>query len=491
MQEQQPPQGQARPPTWSGAPDTLLILAAVALLVALLVAFVAPGRFTDVVPAGTESKQVTVRLASFETVGDARAVPLFAEGGGLGLLNLPFEGLVAGDKWGSAVGLVAFLLVLGGSFGVLMKTGAIDRTIVAFVGRYERRMAILVPGLFVMFSLGGAIFGMGEETIPFILLLLPVFARIRLDAICVVLVTFVATQVGFATSWMNPFSVIVAQGVAGLDPVSGAPLRIAMWSLFTLLGALLTLRYALTQQRERPAAPIAAAAGADLGPAGRSDLVVLLVLAATMAWVIWGVTTRGYYLPELAAQFFTMGVVTGLVSWLADRKRMPANRLAEGFREGAATMLPVALIVALAKGLVLLLGGTDPAQPSVLNTLLYTLAHSLEGLPATLAAWLMLLVQSAINFFVPSGSGQAALTMPIMAPLGDLLGVSRQVAVLAFQLGDGLTNLIVPTSAVLMGVLGAARLDWLVWARFFARWMLALLGLASVFVVVAVRIGYA
>ncbi|MCU0976558.1 MAG: putative basic amino acid antiporter YfcC [Steroidobacteraceae bacterium] len=491
MQEQQPPQGQARPPAWSGAPDTLLILAAVALLVALVVAFVAPGRFTDVVPAGPESKQVTVRLASFETVGDARAVPLFAEGGGLGLLNLPFEGLVAGDKWGSAVGLVAFLLVLGGSFGVLMKTGAIDRTIVAFVGRYERRMAILVPGLFVMFSLGGAIFGMGEETIPFILLLLPVFARIRLDAICVVLVTYVATQIGFATSWMNPFSVVVAQGVAGLDPVSGAPFRIAMWTLFTALGALLTLRYALTQQRDRPAAPIAAAAGADLGRAGRSDLVVLLVLAATLAWVIWGVTTRGYYLPELAAQFFTMGVATGLVAWLADRRRMPANRLAEGFREGAATMLPVALIVALAKGLVLLLGGTDPAQPSVLNTLLYTLAHGLEGLPATLAAWLMLLVQSAINFLVPSGSGQAALTMPIMAPLGDLLGVSRQVAVLAFQLGDGLTNLIIPTSAVLMGVLGAARLDWLVWARFFARWMLALLGLASVFVIVAVRIGYA
>ena len=219
--------------------------------------------------------------------------------------------------------------------------------------------------------------------------------------------------------------------------------------------------------------------------------MVLLLLAATLGWVIWGVTTRGYYLPELAAQFFTMAVATGFVAWLADRKRMPANGSPRAFAKGAATMLPVVLIVALAKGLVLLLGGTDPAQPSVLNTLLYQLAHGLEGLPATLAAWLMLLVQSGLNFLVPSGSGQAALTMPIMAPLGDLLGVSRQVAVLAFQLGDGLTNLIVPTSAVLMGVLGAARLDWLAWARFFFRWMLALIGLASVFVVVAVRIGYA
>ena len=218
MQEQPPPHGQPRQAMWSGAPDTLLILAAVALVLSLVVAFVSPGRFTEVVPAGAESKQVSVALESFETVGGPRALPLFAEGGELGLVNLPFEGLVAGDKWGSAVGLVAFLLVLGGSFGVLMKTGAIDRTIVAFVGRYEQRMAILVPGLFVMFSLGGAIFGMGEETIPFILLLLPVFARIRLDAICVVLVTYVATQIGFATSWMNPFGVVVAQGVAGLRP---------------------------------------------------------------------------------------------------------------------------------------------------------------------------------------------------------------------------------------------------------------------------------
>ena len=227
-----------------------------------------------------------------------------------------------------------------------------------------------------------------------------------------------------------------------------------------------------------------------IDPANAYDYAILLVLAATMGWVIWGVTLHQYFLPELAAQFFTMGLVAGLIAWISRRPGMTANALVEAFRQGAAMLLPVVLIVAAAKALILLLGGTDPSEPSVMNTLLYHIAHTLEGLPTTLAAWLMLAVQSGINFLVPSGSGQAALTMPIMAPLGDLLGVSRQVSVLAFQLGDGLTNLLVPTSAVLMGVLGAAGVDWLTWARFILRWMIWLMALASVFVVGAVWMGF-
>ncbi len=144
----------------------------------------------------------------------------------------------------------------------------------------------------------------------------------------------------------------------------------------------------------------------------------------------------------------------------------------------------------MAKGLVLLLGGTDPGEPSVMNTILFSLASGLVHLPEMLSAWLMFFVQAAINFLVPSGSGQAALTMPLMAPLGDLVGIQRQVTVLCFQLGDSLTNLIIPTSATLMGVLGAARIDWAVWAR----WILPVLGgytvLALFFIGVAVAIGY-
>jgi uncharacterized ion transporter superfamily protein YfcC len=330
---------------------------------------------------------------------------------------------------------------------------------------------------------------MGEETIPFVLLLLPIFARLGLDAISVVLVTYVATQIGFATSWMNPFSVIVAQGVAGLPPVSGAGLRVVMWTLFTVLGAAMSLRYAMRTRRS-PAA-LAAQAQLSVERASRADFGVLLVLVLAMAWVIWGVTRRQYFLPELAAQFFAMALAAGFIAWLGRRPGLDANALADAFREGAAQMLPVVLVVALAKSLILLLGGTDPQQPAVLNTLLYHLAHGLEGLPASVAATSMLVLQAGINVVVPSGSGQAALTMPILAPLGDLLGVTRQVSVLAFQLGDGFTNILIPTSATLMGVLGAARIDWLRWARFIAGWMVWLFGLSTLFVVGAVWSGYA
>lgn len=468
-------------------PDTLLIISALAVLMAIAVAFITPGKFAQV-SSVEGTRQVSIALESFEYSGEAQAVPLFAPGGNLGILNLPFEGLVSGDKFGSTVGLAAFLLILGGAFGVLMRSGAIDRTLTAFVLRYQRRAIVLIPGLFVLFSLGGAIFGMSEETIPFVLLLTPIFRRLGLDGITAILVTFVATQIGFATSWMNPFSVIVAQGVSGLPPLSGMELRIAMWALFTAIGATLSLRYALAQMR---AATLSSGTEVTADePATGFDYAILLTLIGTIAWVGWGVSMHGYYIPELAAQFFTMGLVTGIIAWLSRRAGMTANALTEAFRDGAAQLLPVVLIVAAAKALILLLGGTDPSVPSVMNTLLYGIAHALEGLPASVAAWFMLLVQSGINFLVPSGSGQAALTMPIMAPLGDLLGVSRQVAVLAFQLGDGLTNLLVPTSAILMGVLGAAGVDWVTWARFMLRWMIWLFGLASVFVVGAVWMGF-
>jgi uncharacterized ion transporter superfamily protein YfcC len=215
---------------------------------------------------------------------------------------------------------------------------------------------------------------------------------------------------------------------------------------------------------------------------------MILVFVAGMAWVVWGVTMQGYYLGELASQFLAIGLAIGAIAVMVGR--LGINDLADAFRDGAQVMLPVVLVIGIAKGLVVLLGGTDPTTDSVLNTWLYGGARGLDGLPAEVAAVAMLALQSAINFFVPSGSGQAALTMPILAPLGDLLGVTRQVSVLAFQLGDGLTNLIVPTSAMLMGVLGAARIPWLTWARFIVWPLAVLLGLGAVALLIAVATGW-
>jgi uncharacterized ion transporter superfamily protein YfcC len=209
---------------------------------------------------------------------------------------------------------------------------------------------------------------------------------------------------------------------------------------------------------------------------------VIAIFVAGIVWIVWGVTARGYYIPEIATQFFIIGILSGIVGVAFRLNGMGVNDIAAGFREGLRDIVPSAVIVGMARGIILVLGGDDSASPSVLNTILHHAGQALDGLPPMLAAWLMLVFQSIFNFFVSSGSGQAALTMPLMAPLSDMAGVSRQVAVLAFQLGDGITNSLIPTSGALMGVLGVARVPWPLWImHIWPFWLLSFL-LATAFV---------
>ncbi|TVS12538.1 MAG: putative basic amino acid antiporter YfcC [Wenzhouxiangella sp.] len=481
------------------APDTLIILFWVALVLVAL-SFVVPAGSFDV-QTDPDGRTLPVALDSFELSAEgAPGTPLFrADPDAVGFLNAPFEGLTSGSRMSAAIGIMGFLLIVGGAFGVIMKTGCIDRGVRALIQRTERDPIVVLPLLFFLFSLGGAIFGMSEETIAFVILLAPIIVRLGYDSITAVLVTFVASRVGFASSWMNPFNVAIAQGIADVPILSGAPLRLVMWTVFTATGIAITLWWARKVRARPELSPVHASDQHFRGEADSDkvqtrfsarDATALALIVAGVVWVIWGVIAREYFIPEIAAQFFTLGLVIGLLYLWPGPNRLGANAQARAFREGAAGLVPAVLVVGMAKGLVLLLGGTNPGEPSVMNTILFTLAAGLVHLPEIVSAWLMFFVQAVINFLVPSGSGQAALTMPLMAPLGDLVGIERQVTVLCFQLGDSLTNLIIPTSATLMGVLGAARIDWAVWAR----WILPLLGLyaflALSFIGVAVVIGY-
>ncbi len=462
--------------------NTLLVLLGIALLAAIVVPFV---------PAGLFEPGAPVALDRFRIDPDAAGSALFGTSDGRGFLNFLFEGMTSGDRNGAAVGLVALIFIIGGSFALVNETGAVERGLLRLVALSGGHPAWLLGSLTVAFSLGGAVFGMGEETIAFLVLLLPLIDRLGLPRESAVMATYMASQIGFATSWMNPFSVLVAQSVAEVPALSGAPLRIAVWAVFTLAALVFTLRYAL---RHRIAGNGDIAVMLRDAPLRGSDRIMLLAIVATVVWIVWGITQRGYYLPELAAQFFALGLFSALVIVIGrrgDAQRPSANRLAELFTAGVAQMVPVALVIGAAKGMLWLLGGTDPHKASVLNTLLYTMGDALEGWPPMLAAQGMLLFQAIFNFFVTSGSAQAAITMPLMAGLGDIVGVSRQVAVLAFQLGDGVTNLIIPTSAVLMGALGVAGVSWQRWLRAIWRFELLLVALAALSVAVAVSIGYA
>lgn len=471
-------------------PDAFVILFFIVLLAAFTSYLIPAGWFamTEVIDsAGNIVKRIDPQQF-FIAQDTAHHVSFFSATDSTGLMNFAFDGMTSGDRMGSAVGVVAFILIVGGAFGVVMDTGAITACIMAVIRQLQRSQMLLIPLLFVIFSLSGAVYGMSEEAIAFCIVLLPLFNALGYNAATVVMVTYLSTQIGFATSWMNPFSVAIAQGIADVPLMSGAGLRMAIWCLFTAVGLAFTLHYANKHRNPLPDKTEQLEQHSLNTQCTSFDIIVLLCLLGVILWVIWGVVAKGYYIPQIASQFFTLALLVGFISVLWRKRSL--NQISMAFQRGASELLPAAMIVGFAKGVVLLLGGDDPQQPSILNTVLHYAGLWLASLPDAISALLMYLFQSVMNFFVASGSGQAALTMPIMAPLADIAGISRQVAVLCFQLGDGLTNLVIPTSASLMGCLGVAKLSYGQWLALIWRFQLLLTLMASVVVLFAIFTGY-
>ena len=490
-------------------PDTLLIIFFIGILAAILTYLIPSGSFQQEVVTylvdGVEKSRKVINPESFAYATNAAGeyvyaqLGLFAGGGDMGLMNFPFEGLVSGSKWGAAIGVIMFMLLIGGAFGVVTRTGTIDRGILRLIDVMKGNEKLFIPLLFFIFSLGGAVFGMGEEAVAFALIIAPLMIRLGYDSITTVMVTYVATQIGFASSWMNPFSVVIAQGLADVPVMSGSGFRAVMWAGFTAVGIAFTMFYA-QRIKHNPKNSFSyrsdnhfrhtMAQDADSGAWTFGDNLVMVALVGTMAWVIWGVIVKAWYLPEIASQFFTMGVIAGVIGVLFRLNDMSANDAAAAFKEGATVMIAPALLVGFAKGVLLILG-SDPTEANTLNTILNSLGSAISGFPGWLSAWVMYLFQSVFNFFVTSGSGQAALTMPLLAPLADMSGVTRQVAVLGFQLGDGFTNVIVPTSAPLMATLGVCRIDWRDWAKFAWKLLLLLMTISSILVIGSHIAGFA
>ena len=420
--------------------------------------------------------------------------------GGFGFLNYVFEGLVTGDRSGSAVGICALILVVGGAFGIIMKTGAIDAGIYAFIKKTKGLERLALPLLFILFSLGGATFGMAEECIPFAMIMVPFVIALGYDSIVAVTVTYVASQVGNAVSWMSPFSVAVAQGIAGVPVLSGATFRLIMWVTVTLASAAFMMVYA---ERIRKAPEKSVVYAGDAYFRNRMDAVtdeerefnlghklILLEMLAVLIWIIWGVTQKGFYIPEIASQFFVMGFVAGVIAIIFKLNGMTINGMASAFQGGVADLAGTAVVVGMAKGILLVLGGSDADVASTLNTILYAIGTVLEGVPSFIGAWFMYIFQSLFNLVVTSNSGQAALTMPIMAPLSDLVGVSRQIAVLAYQLGAGFVDAFTPVSASLIGVLGVARIEWGKWAKFQIKMQAFFFIMGTIIIAIAVAMNF-
>lgn len=492
-------------------PHTYIIIFGVILAAALLTVFIPLGKYDTkeitYTVNGEEKTKTVLDPDSFEYVLDedgnkvTKVAPLFGteDFGGQGILNYVFEGMTVGDKYGTAVGIIAFILVVGGAFGVVLRTGAVEAGIMRVIALMNGKEIFLIPVLIVLFSLGGAVFGMGEEAIPFVMILVPMFIAMGYDAVVGIMCSYVATQIGFGTSWQNPFGLAVAQGIADIPVMSGAWFRIPMWIFFTGLTIVFTMRYA-SKIKKNPRSSVAYESDSqyreEFAVESQKELpftlghkLVILTIAVCIVWTIWGVVTQGYYIPEIASQFFVMGLVSGIIGVVFHLNDMRLNDIAKSFDKGAADLLGAALCVGMAQGIIIVLGGTSATDGTVLNTILHSISEGMKNFPPAISAWFMYIFQSVFNFFVVSGSGQAALTMPVMAPLSDLVGVQRQVAVVAYQLGDAFTNFIVPTSGCLLGALAAAKLEWGNWAKFQIKFQAILFVCASLTVVLGVMIG--
>jgi len=391
----------------------------------------------------------------------------------LAVLEAPLRGIVA------AADIIAFILVIGGAFKVIDRSGAFAALIRWTVERLRGREILIVPVSMLLFSVGGAVFGMGEEILPFVILFVPMLRALGYPGVIGVAIPLIGSQIGFAGAMINPFTVGVAQAISGLPPLSGWQFRSAGWVAITALGIFYVMRLA----RRLREAPETRDPGTPGSPAAaeltRTHVLVLTLLAAGIGVILWGIGKYEWYVLEIGAIFLAVGLLAAAAA------RIPANDVAVAFLEGGRELLGAALVVGLARGVVLL-----ALDLRILDTVLHGMSAALRPLHGVVSLNLMFLFQSVLNFFVPSGSGQAALTMPIMAPLADLAGLSRQMAVLAFQFGDGFSNMIIPTSAVLMGSLEAGKVPYARWFRLAWPFQLWCLGFGFVVLSLAVAAGY-
>ncbi len=387
-----------------------------------------------------------------------------------------------------AAHIIGFILIIGGAFAIIRKTKTIDVTIRRLAQILSGNEKIIIPVGMVLFSVFGAVFGMSEEVIPFILIFIPLALALGYDSIVGTAIPFLGAGLGFAGAMLNPFTVGIAQGIAELPPFSGIVYRSVIWTIVTSAGIVLVMRYAEKVRRQPEKSPVytidsqraeKSQSGETVTALGTRHKLVLVIFFLSIAVMIIGIIKYQWFITEIAAIFLAMGIAGGVAAGLS------ANDMATGFIAGAQDLIGAALVVGFARAILVL--ATDGM---IVDTILYNLSNVISHVHPVFAAQMMFLLQTVINFFVPSGSGQAALTMPIMAPLADLIGVTRQTAVLAYQMGDGFTNMIIPTSGTTMGVLGVAKISWQTWARWLLPLEIAFFILGLLLLVPAVLINW-
>lgn len=451
------------PPTDISQPSRFHFPSAYTILFALIIIIAA---LTWVIPAGEYERVASESLGKNIPIAGTYAPTESNPQGIFDIILAPIAGFYdPGSYTANAIDVALFVLMIGGFIGVVTATGAIDAGIKRAMTRMKGREKWMIPILMGLFALGGTTEGMAEETLPFYVLLTPVMIAAGYDTLTAVAVILLGAGVGVLGSTVNAFSTVIASDAAGIAFTDGLLLRIVILALTFTATVAYVMRYAAKVKAD-PSRSLVFDRKAENEAHFRSSSqtttdftglhkIVLLLFGATFAVMIWGVSLGGWWMAEMSGLFLFAGIGIGLIGRLGEKG------LVDAFVGGARDLLGVALIIGLARGIVVVMDAGH-----MTDTILHWAEGSVSGLNAIIFVNVMYWLQVVLSFFVPSTSGLAVLSMPILAPVADFAGVSRSFVVTAFQSAEGVVNLVTPTSAVVMGGLAIARVPYERWLRF-------------------------
>ncbi|MCQ1060990.1 YfcC family protein [Photobacterium sp. DNB23_23_1] len=458
-------------------PSAYTILFALIALVALM---------TWIVPAGQYDRVMNDDLGrEVPVTGTYQSVESNPQGV-VDVLLAPIDGFYDHNTYeAAAIDVSLFILVIGGFLGLVTKTGAIDAGIERVTARLQGREEMMIPILMALFAAGGTVYGMAEESLPFYTLLVPVMMAARFDPVVAAATVLLGAGIGTLGSTINPFATVIAANAAGIPFTDGIMLRIAMLVVGWLICVAYVMRYAkmvradktksiVYDKYEENKAHFLGNQSGEMLEFTTTRKVILAIFAASFGIMIYGVAVAGWWMAEISGMFLASTIIIGLIA------RMSEEEFTSSFIDGARDLLGVALIIGIARGIVVIMD-----RGMITDTILNTAEHAVTGLSSIVFINVMYWLEILLSFLVPSSSGLAVLTMPIMAPLADFAGVSRDLVVTAYQSASGIVNLMTPTSAVVMGGLAIARVPYVRWVK----WVAPLLGILTVLIMAMLSVG--
>lgn len=452
-------------------PHTFVILVALIFIAVVITYFVPAGEFVRY--EDPDTGRTLVEAGSYSKI----------ESNPVSFLSIPsiiYRAMV------NSAQIMMFIIVIGGAFEIVTSTNALTSLCRKISKAFKNKELFVIPTFLIIFSIFGFTMGMSSEVMIFVPIGITLAYSLGLDKVTGTAMITMGAATGFTAGLLNPFNVGVAQAIAEVPMFSGIVFRAVILVVLLIADTAYIIWYAKRVKKNPKKSIIYGIEEVDeykfdesSSKLTGSQIGVLLVIVASFGILIYGLMKLDWYFEEMAGIFIAMGVICGVIS------KMSPNKIASTFGKGAAGIIQGALIVGIARGVEVVL--TDAY---ILDTIVNAIANLVSALPTSIQAVGMFLSQSLVNCLITSGTGQAVVTMPLMVPVADLVGVTRQTAVLAFQLGDGFSNSILPTSSSLMGFLALSRIPYAKWMKFILPLFLIWTLLGCIFMVIAVNIGY-